>query len=635
MVDINKKPAWFRSGSRCRYSHLPVSHPDIFVSRHPDSNYFVDIAKLGDRICLVKASGYVRSYEMAEALRFIDGYISTHFDKKAGIVYIEDYADVEGADSEARKAYIHYFENNEVFWGWIVYNLPLLYRISFKIAKRLHARGRHMYAVALFEQAIDLAEEIISQCNAGNILCQDNDSDPQCLPIKTSEASPAIFRQAAGKINNLKLKPFGRFKERITRKYSEELLKYIESIDWHRDGIEAPAINHHADPSVRKVFEAVSYLKSEMDDLLRERDTTEHVLRESETRYRQLVEHARAGILEFDFQTNRIISVNDSLLGISGYSKEEMLSMNPMDLMTEESKKIFARRFSQRLEGKNVSPESAYQFVSKNGQTKWVLLNTNITYQEDLLRKAEVILTDITHLKEIENKLVGYQSKLRQLSIQLSKTEEIQRRQLASQLHESVSQELFAAQLKLNAFEKSLDDPKHASQLDEIKDQIVKSIKEIRGITYDLSPPVLYDLGLREAVESLAKSIESKNRLVVKTRFYGSLEYLDEEIKLTVYRVIKEIIQNAIKHAWASNVAINIDNSNNQLSIDVSDNGIGFDAGSLSEGHYEDKGFGLFDIMEKINHLSGRLTIHSAPGSGTRINLVVPLNEPVFPILKN
>jgi PAS domain S-box-containing protein len=383
------------------------------------------------------------------------------------------------------------------------------------------------------------------------------------------------------------------------------------------------------------VFDAISYIKSEIDDLLRQRDASEQVLRKSEARYRQLVEHAQAGILEFDYQANRITSVNESFLGISGYSKEEVFSKNPLELMTEESRAVFVERLSQRQAGRILSSDSVYQFITKDGQTKWVLLNSNITYDAGQPRKADIVLIDITHLKEIENKLISYQSKLKKLSVQLSRSEESQRRLLASRLHESVSQELFAAQLKLNELQKSMDDPKVTSRLKEVNDQIVKSIKDIRGITYDLSPPVLYDLGLKEAVESLAKSISAQYHLSVKARFIGSLENMDDEIKIITYRVIREIVQNAIKHARAGFIDIIVESKNDTLSVDVSDNGVGFDADTLAEGQYSSDGFGIFDIREKINHLGGHLRIHSTPGSGTRIGLSVPLKETMLTDLKN
>lgn len=635
MVDINKNPPWFRTAVRCKYSNLPVSHPVLHISQHPGSNYFVDIAKIGDEIVLVQGSGDVRSYEMAEALSFMDEYISKYFDLKIGVFMIENYANIGRVDYKARKLYIDHHKNSDLFWGGIFYSMPRLMQFSFKVAQRLHIQDNNVYAVDTFKQAISLAEEMINQRNSGNALKYGSGSGFKSLPEKKTETANPIFRRAAGVFDNFKDLLFRRAKDNTTRKYSESLLTYIESIDWQKDGMNVSEINDTDDGSIKKVIEAISYIKSEVDDLLKERDASEKVLRESEDRFRKLVEHAKAGILELDYQANRIVGVNDSLLSMSGYTRDEILSMNPMDLMTEESKKIYARRFSQRLAGEIISPDSIYQFITKNGREKWVQLNTNINYMDGRPLKADVIVTDITRLKEVESELVSYQSKLKQLSVQLSRSEESQRRQLASRLHESVSQELFAAQLKLNALGKSLDDPEYSSKVEDIKSQIVKSIKDIRGITYDLSPPVLYDLGLKEALESLAKSISAQYHLPVNARFSGSLENMDDEIKIITYRVIREIVQNAIKHARASFIDILVDNKNNTLRVDVADNGVGFDADTLSKGQYSNDGFGLFDIREKINHLGGHLTIHSTPGSGTRIGLRVPLNETKLSDLKN
>jgi len=634
-VNINKNPPWFRTASQCRYSNLPVSHPEMFISRHPGTNYFVEIAKLGDQIVLVKGSGNVRSYEMEDALCFMDEYVSRYLDIHTGVFLIENYADIGRVDFKARKIYIDHHKNSDVFWGGIFYSMPRLMRFSFKVAQRLHIQDNDVYAVASYKQAISLAQEIISRRETGHVSQHDKGSGFQSLPGRRPRSAEIISSRTSGAFNKFKNKFFRRNNEKVIREYSEILLKYIESIDWQKDGFEAPEIIYPAGESARKVFYALSYIKSEVDDLLNEKDTSEKVLRKSEARFRELVKHAKAGIMEFDYQTNRIVSVNDSLLDISGYTREEVLSMNPMDLMTEESKKIYARRFAQRLAGEIISPDSIYQFLSKSGQKKWVQLNTNVNYKDGQIFKADVVVTDITRLKAVESELVRYQSKLKKLAIELSKSEESQKRHLASRLHESVSQELFAAQLKLNALEKSLDDPKYFRRLEEIKEQIVKSIKDIRNITYDLSPPVLYDLGLKEAVESLVKSIESKYRFPVKARFSGPLENINDEIKIITYRVIREIVQNSIKHARASFADIIINNKNNVLSIDVTDNGVGFDTDIISEGHHINDGFGLFDIKEKINHLGGHLTIYSTPGSGTRICLSIPLNGISSSALKN
>jgi len=637
MVDINKNPPWFRNDSQCRYTGQPVSHPKTYISKHPGTNYYVDLAKLGDRILLVKASGYVHSYEMSEYLEFMDDYISNYFDRENGIVYLDDYADIEGSDSAARKKYIDHYQTlrkNKVVIAAMLYNQPVLWRISYNIAKRLHLLD-DVFDGKTYEQSVGRALEIISQYDDSPVSSQYQDPDFLNFLEKSSEKAKQFYRHLTEQMANFVAKPSLRVTRKVQQQYSDTLLRYVESIDWHREGIDAPQIPDSADKSVKKVFNAVNYIKSDIDNLLKERDAAEQEFRESEARYRQLVEHAKTGILEFDYQANRIVSVNDSLLDISGYTRNEVLSMNPMDLMAEESKKIYSRRFSQRLAGEIISPDSIYQFISKSGQKKWVQLNTNINYKDGQPYKADVVVTDISHLKAVESELVRYQSKLKQLSIELSKSEESQKRHLASRLHEGVGQELFVAQLKLNELEKALDDPEHQHQLDEIREQILRSIKEVKGVTYDLSPPVLYDLGLKEAVQSLAKSIESKYHLPVKVRFSGPLGSINDEIKIITYRVMKEIVQNTVKHARAGFVDIIINNDNNTLNVDVTDNGGGFDAEGMIVSQYTSDGFGLFDVREKINHLGGQLTIRSTPGSGTRISLNIPVSEPSPSAIKN
>ena len=133
--------------------------------------------------------------------------------------------------------------------------------------------------------------------------------------------------------------------------------------------------------------------------------------------------------------------------------------MDPTDLMTQESKKKYMDRLSNLYPGKILSSDSSYQFKTKAGQKKWVLLNSHITCHDGRPRKADIVLTDITLLKEIEKELIAYQSKLKQLSVQLSKSEESQRRQLASQLHESVSQELVCGTVKTQCLGKNVRCP--------------------------------------------------------------------------------------------------------------------------------------------------------------------------------
>ena len=236
-----------------------------------------------------------------------------------------------------------------------------------------------------------------------------------------------------------------------------------------------------------------------------------------------------------------------------------------------------------------------------------------------------MVLTDITRLKDTENKLLDYQVKLKQLSIRLSMIEEDQRRSMASHLHETIGQELFVMQLKLNAFEKMIDNPSLLEAMNQIKSQLVKIIKETKNLTFDLSPPVLYDFGFQEALIALAETIKAKHNICVKAFFEGEMDGFADEIKVILYRNIKELIHNAVKHAAANNITIRLTRSSTGLNVELSDDGVGFDAANYIDETASHEGFGLFDIREKLNHLDGGLTIDSTPGHGTTVRMRVPI----------
>ncbi|MFZ2634068.1 MAG: hypothetical protein WA081_14375 [Desulfosalsimonadaceae bacterium] len=97
-IGANKKQAWFVSGGRRNYSGLPITHPEAFVS--PISGLRTDMAKLGENIVLIKSFGYINSQAESELIAFIDDFIARHCDAQHGIVYVEDYSSIHGADSD-------------------------------------------------------------------------------------------------------------------------------------------------------------------------------------------------------------------------------------------------------------------------------------------------------------------------------------------------------------------------------------------------------------------------------------------------------------------------------------------------------------------------------------------------------
>jgi len=614
---------------RCPYSGLAITHQETFVCSDPGSDFNADIAKLGNNILLVKAYGYVSSLAESELLAFFDDFISKYFETGTGFVYVEDYAGLTGGDAESRKKYISYMKNKEILIAGVLYNLSPIYKLSVNLAKKLHLYAARAHAVNTYEQAIDLTKTLIVQNNLSyNTDVNQSDSTPvvsNLLPKQSTDSGESGFFSRI--FARLKMRNFffsEKAKQQLARQHSEEIIKYIATIDWQTPGM-PPAENMLDDEvSSKKVFDAISFVKSEIDTLMEERDVAEAILRESEARYRLLVEHAKAGFVEYDYKTNRITNVNDEFVYMTGYSEQELLGKAPVELLIEESQKIFLKRLSQMITGEPISQDIVYQCIKKNGDIWWALLNSNITYQNNRPEKASVVVTDISKLKHTENQLLEYQKNLKRLSIRLSMVEEDQRRSMASHLHETIGQELFVMQLQLNTFEKSIDNPLFLPPLKQIREQLLKIIKETKNLTFDLSPPVLYDFGFQEALKALSEAIELKHGIHVQTSFEGEMDRFDDEIKVIVYRNIKELIHNCVKHADAENITMRLIHSQSGLNVELCDDGVGFDVVKYNNETPSQDGFGLFDIREKLNHLGGSLIIDSTPGQGTSICMQVP-----------
>ncbi len=140
-----------------------------------------------------------------------------------------------------------------------------------------------------------------------------------------------------------------------------------------------------------------------------ERKQADALLEESEARYRQLFEKAPAGIYEVDLTTGRMLSVNDSMCEYTGYTKDELLTMNTLDLLTEESQKIFIERMAGYAAGKPVTANLEFKARSKSGREFWISINPKYFYKEGIPVRASVVAQDITERKQAEEKLRRYE----------------------------------------------------------------------------------------------------------------------------------------------------------------------------------------------------------------------------------
>ncbi|HEV2744056.1 MAG TPA: histidine kinase [Rubrobacter sp.] len=196
-----------------------------------------------------------------------------------------------------------------------------------------------------------------------------------------------------------------------------------------------------------------------------------------------------------------------------------------------------------------------------------------------------------------------------------------ERQRLARELHDSVSQALYGIALGAKAAREWLeDDPAEAAEpLDYILTLAEAGITEMRTLIFELRPESLESEGVIAALEKQAAALEARHEIEVEADLCNEPE-APLEIKEALYRIAQESLHNIVKHARASSVEIKMESDSGRVTLEISDDGIGFDANGEFPGH-----LGLRSMRERVSRLNGRLKMESAPGKGTRICTHIPL----------
>jgi len=359
----------------------------------------------------------------------------------------------------------------------------------------------------------------------------------------------------------------------------------------------------------------------------------EHALRESEEAYRNIIENAVEGIFQATPE-GRYLSVNPAWANMCGFSSPEEMIKEVTDIASQLYVNPEDRTRIKRLyDDPGVVKGFEAQFRRKDGGLIWVSITARSVRDESgALLYYEGTIQDITKRKRAEIKLEEYQEQLRSLASELSLTEERGRRRLATDLHDSIGQTLAMCKLKLDEIRSEASFAVLANDLDHIATLLDRAIQGTRSLTFELSPPVLYELGIEAALESLVESMQQMNGTQIKLIDHGGPKPLTEDRAALCFRAVQELLVNAVKHAHARKIEVSIGRNRGRICITVADDGIGFDTSGGISRKGRKGGFGLFSIRERLQHLGGSLKVDTKPGRGTRVTLSAPLER--YPIRK-
>jgi signal transduction histidine kinase len=273
----------------------------------------------------------------------------------------------------------------------------------------------------------------------------------------------------------------------------------------------------------------------------------------------------------------------------------------------------------RRRDGSTFPVEITANNVNFQGKTYTFSFVQDITERkraEDALQKAHA---------ELESRVRERTEQLTSLTAELSLAEEKERRRIATELHDQVGQTLVMSKIRLDSLSPDLPAGDFEASLGEIRQLITHSLEDIRSLTFQLSPPLLYEVGLEAAVEWLGEEFEEKYGFQVAFQDDGNRNPLDEETEVALYQMVRELLVNVAKHAKAKKVGISIEKVSGRIRINVVDDGMGFDA--MNGMRPRKRGFGLFNIRQRIEYMGGQLEVESRMGDGARVTLILPLRK--------
>jgi signal transduction histidine kinase len=262
----------------------------------------------------------------------------------------------------------------------------------------------------------------------------------------------------------------------------------------------------------------------------------------------------------------------------------------------------------------------------------WTLRNQVNLRTAKLERNNKSLEAEITERERAEEQLQEYQRRLKALAFQLTITEEKERRVIAADLHDLIGHSLALARIQLAALPNASSKTETAGLIADISKILLKAIQDTKNLMFELSSPSMNEIGLAAAIsEWLEEHVGSRYGL--RTEFVDETDEklrkaLSHDVQAILFRNVRELLTNVIKHAKAKTVSVCLKSYDAILMVIIEDDGVGFDpqAAGIQPGG-EKGGFGLFSIHERMTDLEGSFDMESEPGKGCKVILTVPLER--------
>lgn len=323
---------------------------------------------------------------------------------------------------------------------------------------------------------------------------------------------------------------------------------------------------------------------------------------------------------------------NDAMIRITGYTREEINRLGWFEALYPhpEDRAEAGRCMERARAGEDLVAESL-KITRADGAGRFLEVTTQVIDGGGGTPQILAIMRDVTERKEADDALRASREELRQgreyyriLASRLIRAQEEERRRLARELHDDLTQRIAYLAIEAGMIEGQADalPPDFRQRLSDLREYAAELAQDVNDLSRLIHPAVLDEMGLVEAIRSECQKFQHAFETSVRFHCPASFPEPDKEEAICLYRLVQEALRNIGKHACADNVTVSMDCRENALFLSIIDDGIGFD----HESARKKGGVGLASMAERVDLLHGTIMIETGSGSGTAIHVRIPLD---------